>query len=148
MSPEFMKKAMIGVLVCVVLFCAFGAGRLSGVAWGPITPERMVEPSGSKDQIPFDLDYVTAKGGWQALSPREKAWGRAQYLHTLRGLIRICEYRRTTAIALHRGKSVSELSNVLGLLKEALARIENDLSSDPTLEQALINDVNSALRKP
>jgi hypothetical protein len=148
MSPEFMKKAVIGVLVCVVLFCAFGAGRLSGLVWGPSTPEHQVEPPGGRDQIPFDLDYVTTKGGWQALSPREKAWGRAQYLHTLRGLIRRCEYRRTTAIALHQGKAVSELSNVLGLLKEALTRIENDPSSDPTLEQALINDVNIALRKP
>jgi hypothetical protein len=148
MSPDFMKKAAIGALVCIVLACVFETGRFTSSAGAPSTPEHQVEPPGSKDQIPFDLDYVTTKGGWQALSPREKAWGRAQYLHTLRGLIRMSEYRRTTAIALHQGKAVSELNNILGLLKEALARIENDPRSDPTLEQALINDVNIALRKP
>jgi hypothetical protein len=146
-TRDFWKKVSIGALLCVVLFCAFGAGRVSDGLFS--RPEQhATPPAASNEQIPFDLDYVVTKGGWQALSSREKAWGRAQYLHSLRGLIRICEYRRSTAIALHQGKAVSELNNAMSLLREALARIEHDPAADPTLEQPLINDVNVALRKP
>jgi hypothetical protein len=147
-NPQLLKKIALGALLCVVIVCTFGAGHWSS---GGTPPRRDAEAGAdrpSQDKIPFDLTYVAQKGGWNQLSPREQAWGRAQYLHSLRGLIRICEYRRSSAIALHQGKSVSELNNAMSLLREALARIENDPGADPTLEQPLINDVNIALRKP
>src|ERR1700687_693491 len=95
-SVTMKHLAILALVLVAFILVAANWDKLPGRG-GARDDGRNVVPDPGK--IPFDLAYLRAIGGWEKLSVAQQSWARQRYLSDLRGLYRILQRLRATAVS-------------------------------------------------